>query len=341
MATYSYSSFYAGTMSIAAESEKRLEHGIFQLKNSMENLNNATGNVSGCFGWYWGRIQEGYKFFVFGFRFLPLWITDFVEEFNQAFKNIKLEVLCLKPLYINVGAPGRQRTATDEIPESGPNSYSMLFRFRFCKEYPAKAIPFAEYTLHHFVRQLSFQEFSWNSARYLMDMKFPQTVEFPHLHASIFRSNNEEEKYRALAEKKITLNNVLNLDSIERANKVIERYERYRTSLRQTECLAIFTKRQTFCVDRRLDQDKIVRTRNLFSNSDYTTREYSIIFNGIYHRYNSDNGILQHGGYCYVKNEKTGSINAANYSMLEMGIKNAAIYEKRKVESAKKSEEGE
>jgi hypothetical protein len=340
MATYSYNSFSPGTMSIATDTEKSLQVGIKSLQDSILSLNSLTGRVNGCFGWYWGRIQEGKKFFVFGFRFLPIWITDFVDEFNQAFKNIKIEVLCLKPLYIELGTPGVQRTVTDEIPESGANACSMLFRFRFCKEYPDKAIKFAEYTLHHFVRQLSFQEFSWNSARYLIDTKFPKTVEFPHLHASIFRSNNEKEKYRALAEKKITLNNVLNFDSIERANKAIERYTKYSTGIRQTECLAIFTKRQTFCLDRSLDHDKIISTINLFGSSDYTPREYSITFNGMYHRYNSETGILEHGGYCYVKSEKTGTINAASYSMLDSAIKNAKIYEKRKAKNAKKLEGG-
>jgi hypothetical protein len=302
MVTKSYAQLNVGTASYAYTKEDCVEKEFIQ-RQKRAFIELDTTQVIGCFSWYFtyaNKTDYDYKF-LFGFTLLPGWFLDFVEEFNSQFKNIQIEVIHTVPLHVDDVDDSSKRFVTTNITTKKPaNAMSAGFVINFSTEYPKFARKIAMYVVHHIVRQLSFLEYTWQSAKHMW------LSEPPYLKAIVFRSNNTPEKYRALAERRITVQHLLNLDNIERANKIEDTFKKLKEAgisinLKQTAILGLFTKQMCFC---RCKEWQVGRKFNVLSTPDIrmipTKRPVEIILNRLNGWYTNDDGETYHNGYIYL-----------------------------------------
>jgi len=175
------------------------------------DFNTIPGRV-GCSDPFWTRYKSGHYMYFSFYRLLPWW-REFVDDFNNKFNNIKLDVL------------------REENP---------VFVTLFNPLYPERIKKPLILFIHHLMRMLSEEE-SWNYSNINFSKYLPKNLETKdYLDCICYLNNNSHDRYRTISENNVDKENILaldNLDVVKILKDFLEKTNRMFYSVKQTKLL--------------------------------------------------------------------------------------------------------
>lgn len=172
---------------------------------------------TGCFDPYWSEYRP--EFFQFGFAFLPVWMEKVIQQFNETFENIQIEIVFSEEFRGHI-------SKRHDVPEPNTKYYRffraesgeyflkrMVFQIHFDPNYSETAVKFFRYVIHHYLRMFSYPEdyIEFGNAEPEDTMEFILDI-----------NSNTQSTYRSLADMKLTKEDFLIMDDIETANMKME-----------------------------------------------------------------------------------------------------------------------
>lgn len=170
----------------------------------------------GCFDPYWRNYNPSVKFF-FSHCIYPNWYGKVVEEFNETFNNIKIDIIDEKNFYTKEFRTQGWDGKIDEyliVDKSGNIEFkTALITLELNKRYSEATTKKLKYFIHHFMRMLHIGEGNYLRS----DEKDPgkNYLQF------VLDINNRALDSRALAEEYMDLDIFSLIDNIDISNKAL------------------------------------------------------------------------------------------------------------------------
>lgn len=234
--------------------------GIFSSKNldkvkeGFDSLPFYNGGLNSLYGCYAGFIQnfsntEGYEHFI-AYNVMPLWIEEFVEDFNNFFDNIKLEIIDKKEIPVTVtkgsttvwGTYSKRTVPSFYLHKksswSTRDSYVKnvsipLIKFSYSSDYEQLIVHHFNYSLGILLRMLSYSEKYHHMFRNKPINRMKYVLEL---------NNSHKGGYRTFSHNRVTLEELKILDNIEEVNsKVQDIYKDRKGVLKQTDIFNVLT----------------------------------------------------------------------------------------------------
>lgn len=176
----------------------------------------------GCFNPYWSAYKYGRKFF-FSHPLYPVWYYKVLDEFNNTFDNIKIDILDSKSVFAkkvskdNWGEP-KTNTSMLVLSNDGDIEFSTaLLTLELNSKYQKYSDKKIKYFIHHFLRMISITESSY--IKVLEDDPKENYVDY------VLGINNRSchlYGYRSLSENAVNYEDFILIDDVDLVNKALE-----------------------------------------------------------------------------------------------------------------------
>jgi hypothetical protein len=199
----------------------------------------------GCAGTYWGEyFGTVNSVFIFGFPYM-WWATHrLINEINSRAENFKIKIHYKNNGYVgeiknDFGAPNITGSMNRE--DSGwKKCWSYIFELETSKDYSSRARQYLTYAVHHTLRFCSLPE---NYISYDEVPKKGKTLE--HILNRNSDYHTQTEKYRAISEVPLTVNEWYLLDDVKVMNALGANFEQSRQS-KIFRAISIYAKQGNF-----------------------------------------------------------------------------------------------
>ncbi len=192
--------------------------------------------------------ETGWKYYV-SYPFIPEWFPELVEEFNEFYDNLKIEILESKDVYLKFIKKTSRTWDYNKNKEINVERFEMNFdekeghkkvciplvRFDYADDYDPVIKYYFNYSLVILIRMLSIPE------RFTDPFFTPSGSKMRYL----VKVNNKNRGYRSFSDSKITLKGLKLLDDVEllnsNVNKVYFPEKRIFSYVKQTDFFNVIT----------------------------------------------------------------------------------------------------
>jgi len=173
-----------------------------------------------CSDHYWRKCKEWGKVFYFSFPWMPNWVEDIVNEFNNLFKNIHISMFRNKETELRSDTyrffPYKKYNTNTQTFFNGKIP---TFITEYLNDYPEVFKLYSNFLIHHYFRSFNiFEEFhtNYDNIKMLLDEKFlgESPLKFI-IDDNNYNIANGHSTYRALSSYYISPEDFLLLDDIE------------------------------------------------------------------------------------------------------------------------------